>query len=182
MAYEDGEGDLDYLYENVMLSNVLEDDERFRRIIDEGIENGDVKGYAKYQKESKKKREARTKAARAEEEEAEEMARELGVHDKLFGGETKEKGGGKKTKGKGKKEKASGEDALKALIQQRSKGRLDSLVESLEAKYGGESKGKKGKKNTTEPTDEEFEAAARKLGKRNGSEASSGKPSKRARR
>jgi DnaJ family protein C protein 9 len=166
-----------------MLSNVLEDDERFRRIIDEGIANGEVKAYHAYKKESKKKRQARTKAARAEEEEAEEMARELGVHDKLFGGEGKEKDGSKKTtKGKGKKEKGSGEDALKALIQQRSQGRLDSLIDNLEAKYGGGGKSKKGRKKMTEPTDEEFEHAAAKLKKRNGEETSSAKPSKRARR
>jgi DnaJ homolog subfamily C member 9 len=180
-AYEEGEGDLDFLYENVMLSNVLEDDERFRRIIDEGIANGDVKAYAAYKKESRKKREARKKAAKAEEEEAEEMARELGVHDKLFGGDAKERNESKK-KGKGKKEKGSGEDALKALIQQRSQGRLDSLIDSLETKYGGGSKSKKGKKTTMAPTDEEFEAAAAKLGKRKGEETSSGKASKRGRR
>jgi DnaJ homolog subfamily C member 9 len=178
-AYEEGEGDLDYLYENVMLSNVLEDDERFRRIIDEGIANGDVTAYAAYKKESKKKREARKKAAKAEAEEAEEMAKELGVHDQLFGGGGKGKEG-KKAKAKAK-DKGSSEDALKALIQQRSQGSLDSLIDSLEAKYGGGSKGKKGKKKASEPTEEEFEAAAANIKKRNGEEPSSGR-SKRARR
>src|SRR5690348_5763111 len=37
-AYEEFEGDLDAVYESVMLSNVLEDDARFRKIIDAAIE------------------------------------------------------------------------------------------------------------------------------------------------
>ncbi len=41
-AYEEFEGDMDMVYESVMLSDVIEDDERFRGIIDQAIEGGEV--------------------------------------------------------------------------------------------------------------------------------------------
>lgn len=36
-AYEEAKGDMDHIYETVMLSDVAVDDERFRSIIDEAI-------------------------------------------------------------------------------------------------------------------------------------------------
>lgn len=38
VVYEEFEGDMDGVYESVMLSDVIEDEERFRKIIDEVIE------------------------------------------------------------------------------------------------------------------------------------------------
>lgn len=147
---------MDELYERVILSDVLEDDERFRKIIDEAIESEDVPSFPAYTKETKKKRATRVKKARAEAAEAEDYAKELGVHDKLFGDK----------KGKKKKGKGSSEDDLAALIQKRQQDRSESFLDHLAEKYGAkESKGKKGKKRPVEeePSEEAFQAAASRL-------------------
>lgn len=155
-AFELAEGNMDYVYENVMLSDVLEDDERFRQIIEEAIENREVPSFRAYTKESKKRREARVKKAQAEANEAENYAKELGVHDKLFQN--------KKTKKKGKE---SSEDGLAALISKRQEDRrANNFLDNLAEKYGAkESKGKKGKKRAVEeePSEEAFQAAASRL-------------------
>ncbi|KAK7408742.1 hypothetical protein QQX98_009099 [Neonectria punicea] len=156
IAYEQCEGDMDLVYEQVMLSDVLEDDERFRKIIEEAIEGNDVPRFPAYARESKKRRETRVKKARAEVKEAEDYAKELGVHDKLFGDKKKKK------KGKG-----SSEADLAALIQKRQQDRSESFLDHLTEKYGAkESKGKKGKKRAVEdePSEEAFQKAASRLG------------------
>ncbi|KAF5652214.1 hypothetical protein F25303_3486 [Fusarium sp. NRRL 25303] len=158
-AYEQCKGDMDALYERVILSDVLEDDKRFREIIDTAIESKKVPGFPAYTKETKKKREGRVKQARAEATEAEDYAKELGVHDKLFGGDKK----GKKKKGKG-----NSEDDLAALIQKRQQDRSESFLDHLAEKYGAKEskgKGKKGKKRPVEdePSEEAFQAAASRL-------------------
>ncbi|OHE98027.1 DnaJ domain-containing protein, partial [Colletotrichum orchidophilum] len=172
IAYEKAKGDMDGIYESVMLSDVLEDDERFRNIIDEAIASEDVLAYKRYTKESKLSKAARVKAAKGEANEAEEYAKELGVHDKLFGDK----------KGKGKKRgKDSGEDDLAALIkgnQQKRAGFLDDLA----AKYGATSQPKRGKKRVVdeeEPSEEAFQAAAARLKK---AKADESKPSKAGRK
>ncbi|KAF4447004.1 DnaJ like subfamily C member 9 [Fusarium austroafricanum] len=155
-AYEDCEGDMDALYERVILSDVLEDDERFREIIDKAIKNKKVPSFPAYAKETKKKREGRIKKAREEATEAEDYAKELGVHDKLFGDK----------KGKKKKGKGSSEGDLAALIQKRQQARSESFLDHLAEKYGAkENKGKKGKKRPVEdePSEEAFQAAASRL-------------------
>lgn len=160
VAYESGEGDMDMVYESVMLSDVLEDDERFRAIIDAAIASGDVPAFTAYTKETKKSRLARRKAAKGEASEAENYAKELGVHDKLYGSKKSKKGSAKGG--------ASGEDDLAALIlrnQQSRAGFLDNLAE----KYGA--KPKKGKKRAAEeeePSEEAFQAAAARLKKPKG--------------
>ncbi|KAI1267921.1 hypothetical protein F5Y18DRAFT_415468 [Xylariaceae sp. FL1019] len=164
VAYEEHEGDMDAIYEHVMLSNVLKDDERFRSIIDEAIASKDVPAFKAYTKESKKSKQARIKAAKDEANEAEEYAKELGVHDKLF-----EKKGEKDKKGK----KKGDEDALAALIQRRGQDRkqaADHFLDNLAAKYGAtSSSAKKGRKRRAEaadePSEEAFQAAAAKLKK-----------------
>lgn len=192
VAYERHKGNMDALYETVMLSSVLEDDERFRAIIDEAIESGDVKGYKAYTKESARSREARTKAAREEAGEAEEYAKELGVHDKLFstGKTSGAKAGAGKGKGKGKG-KESSEDALAALIMGRQKERGESFLDALAEKYGAgaassKKKGKKGKQpvDEEEPDEEAFQAAAARLGKgkKKANDEPTPKASKRAKR
>lgn len=157
IAYEQAEGNLDEVYELVMLSNVLEDDERFRNIIDEAIKNKDVPTYPAYVRESKVRRLARVKKAKAEAAEAEDYAKELGVHDKLFGDQKK----------KSKKGKENSEDSLAALISKRQQDRSsDNFLDRLAEKYNAkESKGKKGKKRAVEeqPSEEAFQAAASRL-------------------
>ncbi|KAL2260501.1 hypothetical protein VTK26DRAFT_5463 [Humicola hyalothermophila] len=132
-AYEEYEGDMDGVYESVMLSNVLEDDERFREIIDKAIEAGDVPSFPAYAKETKKSKQARVKAAKKEAEEADALAKKLGVYDKL--------------RGNGKKSTKDAEADLAALIQQRQASRMSAL-DKLAEKYGAvpEKNGKGGKK------------------------------------
>ncbi|KAK3349997.1 DnaJ domain-containing protein [Lasiosphaeria hispida] len=146
-AYEEFKGDMDGIYETVMLSNVLEDDERIRKVIDDAITDGEVESFAKYRKETKKSKQARIKAAKSESKEADELAKELGVYDKL----------------RGKKSKDS-EASLAALIQRNQASRA-SAFDQLAEKYGAAPKSSKsGKKRTAkeyeEPdiSDERFEA------------------------
>ncbi|KAI0186663.1 DnaJ domain-containing protein [Xylaria flabelliformis] len=160
IAYEEHEGNMDAIYETIMLSDVLKDDERFREIIDDAIAKKDVPAFKAYTKESKKSRQARVKAAQNEATEAEEYAKELGVHGKLFGS--------KKGSGKGKK-KESSEDELAALIRRNQQGR-ESFLDNLAAKYSAATPatGKRGKKrrvDESEPSEEAFQAAAARLKK-----------------
>ena len=96
-VYEENEGDMDAVYEHIMCSNVLEDDERFRAIIDRAIKDKTVESYPKYTKETKAARQRRVKQAKNEALEAEDLAEELGVKDKLFGkGKGSRKGRGRR--------------------------------------------------------------------------------------
>ena len=147
-AYEEFEGDMDAVYEQIMCSNVIEDDKRFRTIIDQANKTGQVQSHATYTEESKKSRKQRVERARTEADEAMELAEELGVKDKLFGNGTSKSS-----------KKGGDEDALKALIQQRQKGRADNFLDNLEAKYGG---GGKTKRKGGEPPEEAFQKNAKK--------------------
>lgn len=153
VAYEQCQGDMDALYEHVILSDVAVDDDRFRKIIDAAIAANDVPGFPAYTKETKAKRAARLKSAKAEAAEAEEYAKELGVHKEIFGDK------------KEKKSKKSSEDSLAALIQKRQQSRSEGFLDHLAEKYGAGNKGKKGKKRAMddEPDEEAFQAAAAKL-------------------
>ncbi|GAA6001074.1 hypothetical protein JCM10207_007401 [Rhodosporidiobolus poonsookiae] len=183
-AYTSSRGDLDVILSSIMCSTV-DDEDRFVTLINDAIASGELKATAAWKKALKdtKGKEARRKKADKEAREAEDMAKELGVHDKLFGG----KKGGAKGKGKGKKgadgEGDDDEAALKALIQGNQAKRMNSLLDSLEAKYGGSSSSKKGKKRVStggdddeaglkggkrskkveEPTEEEFAAIQAKM-------------------
>ncbi|GAA6026868.1 hypothetical protein JCM8097_005919 [Rhodosporidiobolus ruineniae] len=148
-AYESSSGDLDTILSSIMCSTV-DDEDRFVSLINSGIKSGELKATAAWKKAAKdaKGKERRRKKADEEAREAEEMAKELGVHDKLFGGK---KGGAKgKGEGKGKKEDEEDDEAsLRALIQGNQAKRMSNLFDSLEAKYGGGSSGKKGKKRAS---------------------------------
>jgi DnaJ family protein C protein 9 len=134
-----------------MLSNVLDDDIRFRAIIDKAIAEERVEAYEKYTGEPEKKREQRLKRAQKEAKEAEKLATKL---------EKEKEGKGSKAGGrKGKKESTSTMDNsdLAALIQQRQASRAESFFDRLEAKYNPS-----GKKRvaTDEPPEEAFQATA----------------------
>ncbi len=147
-AYEEFEGDMDAVYEQIMCSNVLDDDERFRTIIDTAIKDESVEAYKKYTKESKTSKKQRVNKAKQEADDAMELAEELGVKDKLFGN------------GRGNGSTKGGEaDALAALIQQRQQGRAENFFDNLEAKYGG---GKQGKRKGNEPSEEAFQKNTKK--------------------
>jgi DnaJ homolog subfamily C member 9 len=170
-AYMKFKGNWDRIYATVMLSNPLEDEDRYREIIDAAIESGDVKAHKMYTEETEKAKEKRMKKARKEAEEAEEHAQSTGVKDKL---------NGKKADG--------GMGDLAALIQRRQADR-GGFLDHLEAKYKAQEKsskkGKKGKKRGSDededdeggmPSEEAFQAAAARL--KNGS-AESGRKAKR---
>lgn len=139
-AYEEFEGDMDKIYETVMLSNVLEDDARFREIIDAAIAAKEVPSFPAYAKETKKTRQARVKAAKKEAQEADELAKELGVYEKLRSG--------------GKKSQKDSEASLAALIQRNQASRASAL-DKLAEKYGAVPKaGKRGKKRSAKELEE----------------------------
>ncbi|KAL4910053.1 hypothetical protein BDW74DRAFT_144330 [Aspergillus multicolor] len=160
-AYENYEGDLDRVYESVMLSNVLDDDNRFRAIIDKAIEDEKVVEYKNYTDEPEKKRQQRLKRAQKEAKEAEKLAKKLEKQ--------KEAGSAKAGARKGNKGGAMDTNDLAALIQQRQASRAESFFDQLEAKYN--TSGKK-RVATDEPPDEAFEAtAARRSSKKTRSKA-----------
>jgi DnaJ family protein C protein 9 len=155
-AYEEFEGDMDGVFETVMCSEVLADEDRFRKMINAAIKNGEVESFDKYTKEGKKGRDKRKARAKAEEQEAMEMAREMGIEDKLFG---------KKGKAKGKKSRLEDDNgALAALIQQRQKSRAENFFDDMEAKYGGGAKTNK-RKAADEPPQDAFAKNRKKSAK-----------------
>lgn len=68
-----------------MVSSVLDDEDRFKIIIQQAIDAGEVKAYRAFTNESAKSKKARRDLAESEKKEAEEYAKELGVWDVLFG-------------------------------------------------------------------------------------------------
>jgi DnaJ family protein C protein 9 len=154
-AYEQHEGDMDGIYDSVMLSNVLDDDERFRTIIDQAIADGEVEKYTKYSEESESKRQRRVKRAQKEAKEAENLAKEVDNNKK------------KRAAAAAKVSKASsggGDDDLLALITKRQQQRGQGFLAQLEEKYG-QPKGKK-RGPMDEPSEEAFAAVgARKKSK-----------------
>jgi DnaJ family protein C protein 9 len=184
-AYKASSGDIDSIFSSVMCATV-DDEDRFVKLINDAIAAKEIKATPAWKKAVKdtKGKERRKKAAEKEAKEAEELAKELGVHDKLYGnGSSSAKGG----KGKGKDKKADTEDdeaSLRALIQGNQTKRMNSLIDSLEAKYaaaeakkgkkrsstGGEEGAKGGKKakKEVEPTEEEFAAIQAKMDARRG--------------
>ena len=149
------------IYERVMLSDVLVDEERFQSIIGKAIETGEVEGYDKFTKESEKSRTARVARAKKEKEKeakaAEKAAREMDDQDE----EEDAVVGAMKGKAKAKKTNGSMSD-LAALIQQRQQSRAENFFDSLEEKYAP--KGKQGTKRPSEPPEEAF-AKNRESGK-----------------
>jgi DnaJ family protein C protein 9 len=124
--YQEGKGDMDVIFENVIHTDVIEDEDRIRAIIQTALDEKKVKPYGQFVKESEKSKKKRRKAAEKEAKEAEEMAEKLGLN---------------KARGKGK----SDEDALALMIKQRGEKRFNSLIDTLEAKYAPKKKPKKSK-------------------------------------
>ncbi|RPB03939.1 DnaJ-domain-containing protein [Choiromyces venosus 120613-1] len=163
-AYSISEGSMDKIFESVMCSDVLEDEERFRKIITEEIDAGRVKAFRNFTHESKASKKQRKDKAQGERREAEAYAKELGIHDELFNAKKKakaedvedgdgeeEEGTAKKSKGKKKSKKTEDDDisGLKNLIQKRSNNRLEEMISNLEAKYLPKPKGRKAAAATT---------------------------------
>ncbi|EME84766.1 uncharacterized protein MYCFIDRAFT_187646 [Pseudocercospora fijiensis CIRAD86] len=125
-AYKKCKGDMVRLYEVVILSDMLEDEERFRKIIDGAIGKGEVEEYKKYAQESESARQKRLERARKQKEreakEAEEVEEELKETNK---------------RKKGKKSKDADLGDLAAMIQKRQQDRAGDFLDRLEQKYGG---------------------------------------------
>jgi len=160
VAFEQYQGQLDQVYEVVLLSNVLDDDERFRALLDQAIAAGEVHAWASYTEEPARQRQRRWKRAQDEARQAEHAAREL---------ETS--GPGRKTK---PKQKATNGQELAVLIQKRQQDRAEDFFARLEAKYAGSTtktktkttKPKGGTKRRSREDDEPPEAAFAAVGAR----------------
>lgn len=72
-AYVEHEGRWSGIYEGVMLSDPLEDEERYREWIEEAIEQGGVESYKAFVGESKRQKDSRMKNARREGKEMRNM-------------------------------------------------------------------------------------------------------------
>lgn len=154
-AYTEHKGDMDGVYDSVMLSNVIDDDERFRAIIDKAIADKEVEDFPLYSQESESTKQRRLKRAQKEAKEAEKLAKEVETKKKKKAGAASKAAAGS----------AAGEDDLLALITRRQQDRGQGFLAHLEEKYGGKSKGKK-RGAVDEPPEEAFAATqARKKSK-----------------
>lgn len=148
---------MDKVYENVMLSNPLDDEERFRHVLDAAIERHEVRAFAKYTDETDKSKAKRRNKAKKEAKEAEAAVKEA---------EQKKS----KTNAKANaKDTAGSLDNLAAMIQKRHAGG-SRFLEHLEEKYTQEpvKRIKKGKRRSGEmdeapPSEEAFLATRAKM-------------------
>lgn len=159
-TYRSVNGDLDMVFTRVMLSNPLEDEDRFRGIINDAIAAGEVDAHKAFTHESEDKRRRRHRRACGEGREAEEYAKELGVWDELFGS----------AKNKKNPTAKAADAGLMELIQKRKRGASSQFLDNLEAKYGAaQRKGKKQK--FEEPPEELFQKNSREFHKKARNEA-----------
>ncbi|KAI1000756.1 hypothetical protein K3495_g7441 [Podosphaera aphanis] len=141
-AYTTYQGKWEKIYEVVMLSDPLEDEDRFRDIIDNAIKVGDVDSYKAYTEETDKAKKRRINAALKERKNAAKMATKAGKDASRMSDAT----GGDDT------------SSLQALILKNQAGR-SSFLDSLEAKYAALEKEPKAKKGRKRPSDEPSEEA-----------------------
>ena len=120
------QGNFDKIMEEVMHST-LEDEPRFREILNRLISSGELPKYKAFSSESEAKRRKRQQQAEKEAAEAAEAAKELGL-GRITGG--------------------GGEEGLRAALAVRQQAREEhfgSLIAKLSEKHGGtKSAGKKG--------------------------------------
>ena len=125
-----------------MLCNVLDDEDRFRRVIDEAIKSSEVKEYDAYVNEPEKKKQTRRRQAENDAQEAAKHAKDLGLNGQ---------------KKRAKQTTSDSVNGLAAMIQQRQKGRATNFLDDLAAKYAPP-KAKHGKKRQPEePPEEAFQ-------------------------
>jgi DnaJ family protein C protein 9 len=153
-AYTRFNGNLESIYNAVMLSDILEDDERFRSILDEEIERGNIQSLPAYER-------ANNDAARDKAKAAERKRRD--DFDKRHGTDAVEKT--KAKQGRKKKEPSSMGD-LAAMILSRQKNR-ENVMENIAAKYSSKPGSKKrGSVFDDMPSEDAFQATREKLNKR----------------
>jgi DnaJ homolog subfamily C member 9 len=160
-AYTEHEGNLGHIYQTVMLSDVLEDDDRFRQILDEEIANGTIESYPLYERENNDA--ARQKAKDAARKQREDFDKRQAAEEKKQAAGTSKAA---RKPAKAKKSASNSMDDLAALIQSRQKARHGpSFFDQLESKYAPK-QGRKRASPMDEPSEEAFAAmAARKKSK-----------------
>lgn len=141
-AYTASKGKLTRVFDKVMMSDVLTDENRFRSYIDAAISKGEVQPYDDYIHETTRTRERRIRNAQKECKEAEKY------RETLLGGK------------KPDNEDVSSDGALAALIQKRVNDR-SSFLDKIAAKYSTTSTGKKRK--FAEPSEEDFKKTAERM-------------------
>ncbi|KAK7524877.1 hypothetical protein IWZ03DRAFT_35895 [Phyllosticta citriasiana] len=148
MAYAKFKGSMNKIYQVVMLSNPLDDEERFRSIIDAAIAEKAIEPMKNYTEESERSRQKRLEQAKKEKQEALEEGEKINK------------------KANKKKDAPDSLGDLAAMIQQRQKGRASNFLDDLEAKYAPKPKrGKKRQAPMVEPPDDAFERTASRLKK-----------------
>lgn len=160
-AYEDHDGDMEQVFNTVMLSDQDVDGDRFRAIIEAAIKDGKVKQLQHYKSETAAQKKRRLKRQQQEQKEAEALASELGVEERLSG----KKGKAQKSKAKG------GMDELAAMISTNRQSKGVDFLAQLEAKYApmAAKKQKRGRSSAAnasmeeEPSEEAFAAASARL-------------------
>lgn len=128
--YVECEGDMDLIFEKQMASRI-EDEDRYRKILDEAIKAGEIPSFDAYVNETKKKRNKRKRFYEKEAKEADELKEKL-------------------NRGTGDDNGESSQNSLMMMIrknQQARKEKQDEFLSSLEAKYCQPKK--KTKKTTT---------------------------------
>ncbi|CAG8475866.1 12054_t:CDS:2 [Ambispora leptoticha] len=131
-SYEKHEGDMDRIMADIPCSTA-NDEERFCKIIKEAIDADQICLYKKFTATSSKAATARRrKAAEREAKEAEEMARKLGLNDKLY----KNNNSSIINNEINDHNSNSSEDALKQIIKKRAQKRTSEFLENMEKKYG----------------------------------------------
>ncbi|CAG8472371.1 14547_t:CDS:2 [Racocetra fulgida] len=124
-AYKKYKGDMDLIMQHIACGSI-EDEPRFIEILQGAISSKEIPSYKKFTSSTASAaRTKRRKEAEREAKEAEEMAKMYGLDQKLL-------------------KNNDDEEQLRQLILARGEKRMNALVESLEAKYGG-SKPKKQK-------------------------------------
>jgi DnaJ family protein C protein 9 len=161
-AYTKYKGRFAYIYEAVMLSDILEDDDRFRTIINQAIELGTVESYAAWERENND--EKRQKAKDAERKRKADWDKRQAEKEAQADADATAGASTSKPKAKGRAKKSAGGDMadLQALISQRQRARQGgNFFERLEAKYAQPSGGRGSKRATPMdegPSDEAFVA------------------------
>ena len=120
--YEKSKGDMNLIMEQMFSENMLEDEPRFREILQNAIDKGEIGKYDKFVSESKRKASKRKANYEKEAKEAEELKKQMGLDEKSL------------------------EGAILARMSARKAQSNDFLAE-LEKKYASKEKGGKNKKS-----------------------------------
>ena len=82
--YVKHKGDMDLILEEMLSSSVIEDEERYREMIQQAIDNNEVENFRKFTNETKSKKDKRKIKYEKEAKEAEELKKQLGYEGDIF--------------------------------------------------------------------------------------------------